>query len=160
MNHVLFEIESNLEIWELIDMNFDFIFIHKFNPHEIIEWWKTDLKINLENELQDVEVRNMVFDIRTSLKKLQEILKLESNQLTIYQFDKPISNTLIIENLPQSNLESILKENGLKHRIDINFEVVQISSFDIQFIERIKEHKLFKLKITNWNNRFGDKPNA
>jgi len=44
MKVLTFEINSDKEIWELFDKQLNVIFIHKFVPNEIIEWWKTDLK--------------------------------------------------------------------------------------------------------------------
>ena len=44
MKEITFEINSNEEIWDLFDKNLDSVFIHKFVPNEVMEWWKTDLK--------------------------------------------------------------------------------------------------------------------
>ena len=141
MKEITIEIESENELWSLFDKKHDYIFIHKFNPNEVIEWWKSDIKINPDFELKNLSVRNMKFDLQTDLNGLKEILKLQTRQLIIYQFDKPVPDTLCIETLPEKSILKILKTNGLKHKYSIDYEFVTINSFDEKFIETISENK-------------------
>lgn len=143
MTEITFDINSNEEIWELIDKKFNSIYIHEFNPHEIIEWWKTDVKTKDGKILKNLFVRDMKMDIQTDLLGLKKILQLNSNQFDIYQFDKPISDTLVISNIPLNNLNNILKKNGLKHYFKIDFEMITIKSFDSDYILEIEK----KIKI-------------
>jgi hypothetical protein len=147
MQELTFEIESNQEIWELFDKDLDSIFIHKFVPNEVIEWWKTDLKTQSGNEFKNLSVRQMEMDIQTDLNGLKEILALNTNQLRIYQFEKPISDTLEIERLPEKNRNEILKQNGLKHFFFIEFEFITIGSFESEFINGIESHPKFEKRI-------------
>ena len=84
MRTISFEINSNNDIWNLIDKNLDYILLDQFWPYETIEWWKTELKIN--NQVFDLKVRNMEFDLQTDLKGLEKILNLKTNQFSVYQF--------------------------------------------------------------------------
>jgi hypothetical protein len=147
MTEVTFEINSNQEVWELFDKKLNSIFIHKFNPNQVIEWWKTDLKTKSGTEFKNLSVRQMEFDIQTDLSELKNILELNTNQLRIYQFDKPISDTLEIERLPEKSLNQILKQNGLRHYFFIDFEIITIGSFETDFIKSIETNPTFESRI-------------
>lgn len=147
MTEVTFEINSNQEVWELFDKKLNSIFIHKFNPYQVIEWWKTNLKTKNGTEFKNLSVRQMEFDIQTDLCELKKILELNSNQLRIYQFDKPISDTLEIERLPEKSINQILKQNGLKHYFFIDFEIITIGSFETDFIKSIETNPTFESRI-------------
>ena len=137
MKELTIEIESENELWSLFDKRNDYIFIHRFNPNEVIEWWKSDIKIKPDVGFKNLSVRNMTFDLQTDLKGLKQILKLQTRQINIYQFDKPVPDTLCIESLPEKSILDILKKNGLKHKYSIDYEFVTIQSFDEKYIESI-----------------------
>ncbi len=147
MQELTFEIESNEEIWELFDRNWDSILIHKFVPNEVIEWWNTNLKTQNGTEFKNLSVRLMEMDVQTDLTGLKKILELNTRQLRIYQFDKPISDTLEIERLPEKNRNLILKQNGLKHYFFLNFEFITIGSFESEFINGIEVNPKFEKRI-------------
>lgn len=147
MNELTFEINSNEEIWELFDKDLNIIFIHKFLPNEVIKWWKTDLKTQNGTEFKNLSVRQMEMDVQTDLNGLKKILELNTNQLRIYQFEKPVSDTLEIERLPEKNRNLILKQNGLKHFFFVDFEFITIGSFDSEFITRIELNPKFEKRI-------------
>ncbi|WP_283642162.1 hypothetical protein [Croceibacter atlanticus] len=147
MNDLTFEINSNGEIWELFDKKLNSIFIHKFVPNEVIEWWKTDLITQSGTEFKNLSVRQMEMDIQTDLNGLKKILELNTNQLRIYQFEKPISDTLEIESLPEKNRNQILRQNGLKHFFFVDFEFITIGSFESEFISGIESNPKFERRI-------------
>jgi len=147
MEEITFEIESNDEIWELIDKEINSIFIHKFNPNQVIEWWRTDLKAKDGQTLENLSVRQMELDVQTDLSGLKQIIEMNTHHLSIYQFDKKISDTLEIERLPENNREQILKQNGLRHVFWINFEFLTVRSFDTEFIKSIKNNPQFEKRI-------------
>ena len=153
MNELTFEINSNEEIWELFDKELNTVFIHKFVPNEVIEWWKTDLKTQSGIELKNLSVRQMEMDVQTDLNGLKKILELNTRQLRIYQFDKPISDTLEIDRLPENNRKQILKQNGLKHFFFIDFEFITIGSFESEFISRIELNPKFEKRIAERKQR-------
>ncbi|MBE7649325.1 hypothetical protein [Tenacibaculum finnmarkense] len=148
MNELTFEINSNKEIWELFDKKANSIFIHKFVPNEVIKWWKTDLKTENGTEFKNLSVRQMKMDVQTDLNGLKKILELNTRQLRIYQFDKPISDTLEIERLPEKNRNQILKQNGLKHFFFVDFEFITVGSFESEFINEIESHPIFEKRIS------------
>ncbi len=156
MKELTFEINSNKEIWELIDKELNTIFIHKFVPNEVIEWWKTDLKTQSGTELKNLSVRQMEMDVQTDLNGLKKILELNTRQLRIYQFDKPISDTLEIDRLPEKNRNLILKQNGLKHFFFVNFEFITIGSFESEFISRIELNPKFEKQITERKQKLAE----
>ncbi|ESU25053.1 hypothetical protein FEDK69T_02430 [Flavobacterium enshiense DK69] len=137
MKTIRVTIDSNDDILNVVDKNLNYIFIHKFMPNAAVEWWKTDLKMKT-GEVFDFQVRNMEFDIQTDLDGLKIIIELNTNQLRIYQFDRPVPSTLSLELLPEKLRESILKQNGLKHIFFCDFEFLSISSFDEDYIDRIE----------------------
>lgn len=141
MKEITIEIESKNELWSIFDKTYDYILVHKFNPHEIIEWWKSDIKVNQDFNLKNVSVRNMKFDLQTDLKGLKQILKFQTRQECIYQFDRPVPDTLCIEMLPDESIDRILKQNGLKHKYVTDYEFVTVYSFDEKFIKSIIENK-------------------
>ena len=139
MFEITIEINSNDDIWQIIDKEIDSIFIHKFNSNNAIEWWKTDLKPKKGNTIKNLSVRQMFCDIQTDLIGLKQILNLNCNQLRIYQFEKNIPDLLIIENLPEKSQFDILKQNGLRHFFFLDFEFLTIRSFDVDFINSISK---------------------
>ena len=147
MNEITFEINSNEEIWELFDKDLNSIFIHKFVPNEVVGWWKTDLKTQNGTEFKNLSVRQMKMDVQTDLNGLKKILELNTNQLRIYQFERPISDTLEIQRLPEKNRNLILKQNGLKHFFFVNFEFITIGSFESEFINGIEKNPKFEKRI-------------
>ena len=151
MNELTFEINSNEEIWELFDKELDSIFVHKFIPNEAIEWWKTDLKTENGIELKNLSVRQMEMDVQTDLNGLKKLLELNTRQLRIYQFDRPISDTLEIERLPIKGKNAILKQNGLRHYFFVNFEFITIGSFEPELIDKIKSNPKFEQRIAKRN---------
>jgi len=144
MNELTFEINSNEEIWELFDKKVDSIFIHRFIPNETLEWWKTDFKTGHGKEFKNLSVRLMEMDVQTDLNGLKKILELNTRQLRVYQFEKPIPDTLEIGSLPEKNRNQILKQNGLKHFFFVNFEFITVGSFDSEFINNIETQPKFK----------------
>jgi len=152
MKELAFEINSNEEIWGLFDKSISNIFIHKFWPVEAIHLWKTDLKLENGLELKDCSIRGMEFDLQTDLNGLKQILDMNTNQLRIYQFEKPVPHTLKLEQLPEKSKFQILRQNGLKHFFWIDFEFITISSFDEDFIKAIEENPLFSERIKQRKN--------
>ncbi|QHL87552.1 hypothetical protein GU926_08915 [Nibribacter ruber] len=151
MKEIIFDINSNEEIWELIDKSVNNIFIHKFWPTEVIHWWKTDLKFETGLVLKDSLVRGMEFDLQTDLNGLKQILEMNTNQLRIYQFDKPVPDTLRLEHLPEDSKFKILKQNGLRHFFWVDFEFMTVSSFDDEFLKAIERNPLFSERIKQRN---------
>lgn len=154
MTEITFEINSNEEVWELFDKKLNSIFIHKFNPNQVVEWWKTSLKTKSGTEFKNLSVRQMEFDVQTDLSELKKILEINPYQLRIYQFDKPISNTLEIERLPEKSINQILKQNGLKHYFFIDFEFITIGSFETDFIKSIESNPIFENRIAERKRNF------
>lgn len=138
MKEITINIDSNREIWSIIDKNFNHILIHKFMPSEALEWWLTDIRLKNNEKISNVKVRNMTFDVLTDLNGLKKFLDQNTNQLRIYQFDKPVANTLALDFLPEKNREQILLQNGLKHFYFCNFEFLTIASADKHFINNIE----------------------
>lgn len=147
MENLCFEINSNEEIWSLIDKNINNVFIHKFMPNERISWWKTNVKMPNDILFENLEVRNMEFDIQTNLEGLKQILDINTNQLRIYQFEKPLPDTLALEYLPEKNRENILLQNGLKHFFFCDFEFITIETSDPEFLNKIENNVTFKERI-------------
>jgi len=153
MFRISVEISTNEEIWELFDKSLDHIFIHKFNPNEAIEWWRTSVKMKNGHLLDNVLARQLQFDLQTDLKGLRQIMDLVTYQLSIYQFDKPVPHTLIMDYLPEQKREAILKQNGLKHSFFIDFEFLTVESFDVDFIRSIEANPLFMQRVIKRQDR-------
>ncbi|RZJ98798.1 MAG: hypothetical protein EOO46_24100 [Flavobacterium sp.] len=147
MKEITFEINSNEELWSLIDKNLNHILVHKFTPNLAIEWWATDIKMKDGELFKGLKVRNMEFDITTDLIGLKKLIELNTHQLRIYQFDKPIPGTLSLEHLPENNRDKILAQNGLKHIFFCNFEFLTVASLSDEFIAEIKNNEVFKDRI-------------
>jgi hypothetical protein len=147
MESIRFRLDTNLEIWEFIDKTIDHILIHNFQAYNILEWWESTIKLSPTTTLENIKVRNMQFDIQTNISGLRQILEHESNFLDIYQFNKPVSDTLVIGTLPSNNAETILMQNGLQHIISVNFESITVSSVRPDFIKSIAENSVFADRI-------------
>ncbi|MFO0435836.1 MAG: hypothetical protein ACK5ZT_11390 [Sphingobacteriaceae bacterium] len=93
----------------------------------------------------------MTFDILTNVAGLKQILDVESNFLDIYQFTKPLADSLTIEALPKDNAINILKQNGLQHIITVDFEFITVKSFNKDFINSIRNNPFYADKIENYS---------
>ena len=147
MHSIRFTLNSIHEIWKLVDKEAEHILISKFQPHGTIEWWESTVKVNSKLTLENLKVRNMQFDIQTNLLGLQQIIEHEWNFLDIYQFNKPVPDTLSINHLPEGHLEQILINNGLQHLFQVDFESIVISSIDEEFIRKIAENSEFSGRV-------------
>jgi hypothetical protein len=153
MDVIVMEIDSNEELFQLIDKRFDHIFIHKFNPHGVFEWSTANLKIgNLD--IKGASVRHMQFDVQTNIEGLRKFTKLNTNYLSVYQFEKAVADTLVLENLHENSKEKILFHNGLKHIFSIDFEVLTIESNDENFINSIRNNPIFSVRIEEFRIKF------
>jgi hypothetical protein len=156
MEVIVFEIESNDEIFQLVDKKFEHFFIHKFNPQDTVEWNKADLKI-LGLDLINTSVRKMEFDVLTDFEGLKKIIAFNTNQLKIYQFNKPIPDTLLLESLPESSRKKILLQNGFQHSFFIDFEFVTIESADQEYLQSIRKSPVFSKRIEDMKIKFHTK---
>lgn len=139
MEYLYIEIDNNLDLLPLIQNKGSFFLIHQFNPHQIIEWWETDLNLRNKISVNNVKVRSFSFDILVGYDDLGKILKTNQNQIEIYEFLKTPSDTLTIEDLPKDSKMKILKENGLLNYYFIRFEELTIGSFDTKYILQLKK---------------------
>lgn len=142
MERVVFRNLDNADLWEIIDKNVEHVLLHQFNPHTTIEWWTSSISLNKNNELKNISVRQMHFDLLTDLSQLKRILELNTLYLDIYQFNRPVPNTLLIDYLPENARENILKQNGLEHIIIIDLEDTIIKSFNADYISNIRQNTL------------------
>ncbi|WP_338793928.1 hypothetical protein V9L05_06905 [Bernardetia sp. Wsw4-3y2] len=139
MQEITIEIDSNEDIWKLVDKSLNYIFISNFNPNSSISWWKTDLKVSENQNLRNISVRDMSLDLQVDLVTLKEIIELNTRTLVIYQFAKPIPDTLLVNQLMEQSKENILIQNGLKHCFSAVYEFLTIRSFDENFIKNIQQ---------------------
>lgn len=151
MHRIKLTLESKTEILSLFDPLVPHFFVHRFDPKPAISWFKADLKTSNGFEIENVDVRSMQFDLLTDLKGIGKILELNTSQLSIYQFDRKLPDTLLLENLPAESRYKILQNNGLKHFFGIEFEFLIVESFDLEFIRSIEQDPLFRERIVRTN---------
>ena len=89
----------------------------------------------------------MEFDLQLDLFKLRRLLEVDNRQLRIYQFERPIPNTVVLEHLPESSRDKILLQNGLRHFFFVNFEFLTVRSFDTNFIAAIRNNPKYSGRI-------------
>jgi len=142
MDFFRIQINRNLEIWDLLDKNLPYVYISNFRPLNSIEWSSIDLRID-EIQLKSLSTRSINLDIKMELREVKDVLKMNSNFLDLFQFESDIPDSLIPDRLPKDQKESILIQNGFKHKFELEFEQLTISSIDSAFINKIK---------TNYNN--------
>lgn len=148
MEKLIYRNLNEQEIWDIIiDKKSDHILLHEFNPNYTLEWWLASIKLKNDIKLNNILVRNMCLDIQTNLSVLKTILDLNTLYLSVYQFDKIISGTLILQDLPEKNKENILKQNGLKHIIENDIEDTIIQSFDKNFIDNIRQNNIISNRL-------------
>ena len=132
-------LDSDDTFLKVIDKNYNYFFANQFNPNSTTEWFSGDLK-TLKGSLDDLEFRNMTFDVRTDLRGVKKLLNFNPYSIKLYQFNKPLSGSLVIESLHEASKTNILKQNGLKHTYSLSYEFLTISSFDENFIKLIAEN--------------------
>lgn len=143
MFSITLSLDSNEAVFKLINKNFNHFLIHQFQPTYASDWIQSSIK-NEFVSLENISVRNMSFDIFCDLKKVEEISLLNTKYLNIYQFEKPISDSLQIENLKPEIVDRVLKQNGLQHKYFVNNEFLTMYSFDKKFIEDIENDAYWK----------------
>lgn len=147
METIRFTLESNSEIWSIIDQTADHVLVHNFQPNAVSEWWTSSIQLKSNFILENVSIRNLQFDLQTTISGLRQILEQETDFLDIYQFDRPVSDTMVIGKLPEATAERILIQNGLQHIIKIYFESITLSSVNPEYIRSIVENPLFAERI-------------
>lgn len=138
MFHVTLVLDSNDTFLKVIDQNFNHFFAHKFNPNATIEWFSGDLKTK-SGSLKNTDFRNMTFDVRTDFEGVKELLNFSPYGMNLYQFNKPLSGSLVLESLNESSINKVLQQNGLQHTYSLAYEFLSISSFDEAYIESIRK---------------------
>lgn len=139
MHELTLELESYQQLCGIIGDMPGYFLVPNYTPHEAVGWAKANISIN-GFTLANADVRNLKFDLRTDRDGLEKVLNHSTQQFIIYCFSKPVSDTLVIDYLPEQGKENILKQNGLLHIFDIEFEFLTISSFDEGFLENIRQH--------------------
>ncbi|SNS41294.1 hypothetical protein SAMN05421640_0038 [Ekhidna lutea] len=121
---------SNDEIWELIDKEYQWVLIPNFNPHEVVEWVSGTVTIDNSEIVTNHKVRMISFDILLEINDLKKVINLNTRNISIFQFDREVSDTLVIDHLPDSRINEILFENGLKYIYNIHYEFMTIQKFE------------------------------
>ncbi len=146
MRTIIFKDLDDKDILDIVDPAIPYILIPNFRPHSAREWWTTDIQLDSKEYLKNVDVRDLIVDLMTDKNTIEKIFKRgQFNQLALFQFNKRISNTLKIDELPSGTADSILIQNGLVNKIWINYEFVELSSTDNNYLETIKERYKSKL---------------
>ena len=146
MRTIIFKDLDDKDIFGIVDPAIPYILIPNFRPHSTREWRTTDIQLDSKEKLENVDVRDLTVDLMTDKKTIEKIFKRgQFNQLALFQFKKRLPNTLKIDELPPETTESVLIQNGLVNRIWINYEFVELSSTDNNYLETIKEKYKSKL---------------
>lgn len=146
MKTIVFKNLDDEQLLDIIDPAVPFLLLPNFRPHSAREWWTTDMHLNSTEKLENIEVRDLTADIMTDKKTVERILRNgRITQFSIWQFNKRIPPTLKVDELAKDTADAILIQNGFVSRIWINYEFVELSSVDENYIERMKEKLKAKL---------------
>lgn len=136
-------LDNNEAVYQLINKNFNHFLIHQFQPTYSSEWVKSTIT-NKIISLENITTRKMSFDILCDLKKVKEISLLNTKYLNIYQFKKPVPDSLLIDNLKAEMIDNVLQQNGLQHKYFINNEYLTVYSFNKEFIQIIENDPVWR----------------
>ena len=136
-------LDNNEAVFKLINKNFNYFLVHQFQPTYASDWIQSTIK-NEFVSLENITVRNMGFDILCDLKKIKEISLLNTKYLNIYQFKKPVPDSLQIDNLKTEIVDYVLQQNGLQHKYFINNEYLTVYSFNKEFIQIIEDDPVWR----------------
>ena len=136
-------LDNNEAVYQLINKNFNHFLIHQFQPTYSSEWVKSTIT-NKIISLENITTRKMSFDILCDLKKVKEISLLNTKYLNIYQFKKPVPDSLLIDNLKAEMIDNVLQQNGLQHKYFINNEYLTVYSFNKEFIQIIEDDPVWR----------------
>lgn len=146
MKTIVFKDLDDEQLLDIIDPAVPFLLLPNFRPHSAREWWTTDMHLNSTEKLENIEVRDFTADIMTDKKTVERILQNgRITQFSIWQFNKRIPPTLKVDELDKDTGDAILIQNGFVNRIWINYEFVELTSVDENYIERVKERLKAKL---------------
>jgi hypothetical protein len=139
MKSIVFKDLTNDQIVDILDPAIPNILIPGFRPHKNRRWQLTDIDLGLDDGLKRVNARDLTVDLMTDKRTAEQILKNGYfNQLSLFQFTKPIPDTLKVSELPVATMDEILIHNGLINRVWVNYEFVEFSSKDDDYFEMIK----------------------
>ena len=140
MRTIIFKDLTDDHILDMIDSSIPFILVPGFRPNSARDWWQTDIYLDSVEKLEKIEIRDLTVDLLTDKKTIEKLLKTgKFNQLAVWQFNKRVPSTLKVNELPAETADNILIQNGLVNRIWINYEFVELSSVDEEYLERIRE---------------------
>jgi hypothetical protein len=107
------------------------VWIRGYRPEPVIRWWKVDLPLSPKSGLLRVDARDLAFDLQFSVESFPAALpSLEGNGLDLYLLDRPVPDTLTLDNVDGEARYRVLRANGLVGHFDLPHagEVAVLSS--------------------------------
>lgn len=97
----------------LFDPNVPYIWVRDHMPNPTVEWWKTSLPISMSDAIRPVVVRSLIYDLQMETQQFLENLKeFIPFGIEAYQFNRPVPNTLTLNQIPVEKRTHILLNNG------------------------------------------------
>lgn len=114
------------------------VWLRGHRPNRIVEWWPAAVPLTTSTLLTKCTVRDLTFDIQMSTDEfLQNLGYFEGSAADLYLFDRPVPNTLTLDNVPQDSRARVLRENGLIGHFDLPHahEVAVLSALRREILE-------------------------
>ena len=130
----------------LLDKRYNHLYVLNFKPDYSRNWVKGTIVIPDGLNLVNITIRDLSFDLKTNLIDLKKLIEIYGF-MDIYQFNKPISDNLLIKIIPDESKEKILRQNGLEHIIEIDKEDTIVRSFDKGYIDGLRQNNILSKKL-------------
>ncbi len=97
----------------LLSPAFPYVWLRKHMPHPAIQWWATQVPLSTAGAMTHLKVRELTYDLQMDIQlffgHLREFIPYG---VELYQFDRPIPDTLTLSHVPDNQKTKILLNNG------------------------------------------------
>lgn len=97
----------------LLNPNVPYIWVRNHMPNPTVKWWITHLPISTSDTVMQMKVRNLRYDLQMETQQFLDNLKeFVPFGIEIYQFDRPVPDTLTLNQIPEDKRTKVLLNNG------------------------------------------------
>lgn len=123
---------------EFLDPAVPFVWVVGHSPHRVIEWWPLELPLLRGEPPRPVRVRSLWCELLLSTAEFAAVAD-QFDGVSLYQMDRPVPDTLILERLPQGRLYRILRQVGLSAHFyqPHSMEVATYRTWDRAWLDRL-----------------------
>lgn len=124
----------------VLDPAVPYVWVHRHAPHDTIEWRRAHIALSAPGPLQDVEVRQLEFDLQLPTAQFLELLpEFACHGLVLFQMIRRVPDTLTLHGISDAAVNRVLIQNGLHLRFNLPsaLECAELASPHREVLKRV-----------------------